>query len=74
MKLTCKLGAYGEEIVEVKKTDTLSILMNLLNLKDKNSKFIYNRMTYTIYSNQTFEDIGLTSDTILYIINQAIAG
>ena len=74
MKLICQLGDYGQHIVEVKPIDKLSILLNLLGLSDKNSKFIYKGRTYTIYSNQTFRDIGLVSDTTLFIINQAIAG
>ena len=74
MKLTCKLGDFGIQIVEVKKTDCLSVLMNLLNLTDKNSKFTFKGRTYGIYSNQTFQEIGLTSNANIFIINQAISG
>jgi hypothetical protein len=75
MRLICKLGDYGEQVIDVQKTDKLSVLLNLLNLNDKNSKFIYEGRTYSIYTNQTFEDINLTkNDTILFIINQAISG
>ena len=75
MKLVCKLGDYGQQIVEVNKSDALSVLMNKLDLRDKNTKFIFNERTYQVYTNQTFEDIGLTRDnTLLYFINQAISG
>lgn len=75
MKLVCKLGNFGEQVVEVQKTDCLSVLMDLLNLSDKNSKFIFNGRTYSIYTNQTFQDIGLIRDNSnLFIINQAISG
>ena len=75
MKLICKLGDFGEKIVVVKKTDSLSILMNLLGFEDKNTKFIFNERTYSVYTNQTFEEIGLTRDnTLLYFISQAISG
>lgn len=75
MRLVCKLGDYGEQVVEVNTRDKLSVLLNLLNLNDKNSKFIYRGRTYQIYSNQTFEEINLTKNyTTLFIINQAISG
>jgi hypothetical protein len=75
MRLICKLGDYGEQVIDVQKTDKLSVLLNLLNLNDKNSKFIYEGRTYSIYTNQTFEDINLTkNNNILYILNQGIAG
>lgn len=75
MRLICKLGDYGEQVIDVNTTDRLSVLLDLLNLKDKNSKFIYKGRTYQIYSNQTFEEIRLTTNnTTLFIINQAISG
>jgi hypothetical protein len=75
MRLICKLGDYGEQVIDVQKTDKLSVLLNLLNLSDKSSKFIYEGRTYSIYTNQTFEDINLTkNNNILYILNQGIAG
>jgi hypothetical protein len=74
MKLTCQLGVYGQKIVEVNPREKLSVLLGLLGLSDKNSKFIFRARTYTIYTNQTFQEIGLTSDTTLFIVNQAIAG
>lgn len=75
MRLICKLGDYGEQVIDVQKTDKLSVLLNLLNLSDKNSKFIYEGRTYSIYTNQTFEDINLTkNNSILFILNQAISG
>jgi len=75
MRLICKMGDYGEQIVDVNTKDKLSVLLDLLKLNDKNSKFIYEGRTFTIYSNQTFEEINLTkNDTTLFIINQAISG
>jgi len=75
MRLICKLGDYGEQVIDVNTTDRLSVLLDLLNLKDKSSKFIYKGRTYQIYSNQTFEEIRLTTNnTTLFIINQAISG
>jgi hypothetical protein len=75
MRLICKLGDYGEQVIDVNTTDRLSVLLDLLNLKDKSTKFIYKGRTYQIYSNQTFEEIRLTTNnTTLFIINQAISG
>jgi len=75
MRLICKMGDFGEQVVDVNSNDQLSVLLNLLHLSDKSSKFIYKGRTYQIYTNQTFEEIHLTTDnTTIFIINQAISG
>lgn len=74
MKLTCKLGDFGERIIEVNKEDPLKILFDLLDLRDKDSKFICNGKTWMIDTDKPFKEIGLVSDSIIYVINQAIAG
>ena len=73
MKLTCKLGSMTK-IVEVNPSDQLNVLIQKLNLHDKNTKFIYKGITYSIGSIQTFDEIGLTSNYYLTFINQAISG
>jgi hypothetical protein len=73
MKLTCKLGSMTK-IVEVNPSDQLNVLIQKLNLHDKNTKFIYKQITYSVGSIQTFDEIGLTSDCYLMFTNQAIAG
>lgn len=74
MKLTCKYGTNITKVVEVKPTDPLYILLEKLKISDKSSKFIYNGITRDIASILTFQDIGLTSDVRLAIINQGISG
>jgi hypothetical protein len=73
MKLTCKLGSMTK-IVEAYPSDQLNVLIQKLNLHDKNTKFIYRGITYSVGSIQTFDEIGLTSNNYLMFTNQAIAG
>lgn len=68
--LTCLMGDYGIKIVEVNRNDKLSVLMDKLELTDKNTKFIFKEQAYAIYQDQTFEDIELISDTNLFVNNQ----
>lgn len=73
MKLTCKLGSMTK-IVEVNPSDQLNVLIQKLNLHDKNTKFIYNAIAYSVGSILTFDEIGLTSNNLLTFNNQAISG
>ena len=73
MKLTCKLGDYGEYVINVQKSDTLSILMTLLPITEKKTSFIFKGISYPVFTSQTFEEIGLVDDTILFFNSQAIA-
>ncbi len=80
MKLTCKLADFGEQVVEVKTTDHLSILLDLLvfpssdDTSNKLSKFTHKGRTYSIYSELTFQEIGIIGDASLFINTQPIAG
>lgn len=80
MKLNCKLGDFGNQVVEVKTTDHLSILLDLLvfpssdDTINKLSKFNHKGRTYSIYSELTFQEIGIIGDTSLFIMSQPIAG
>lgn len=74
MKLTCKFGTDNLKKIDVDPKDKIFILIEKLGLQDKKSKFIYEGETYQVASIFTFEEIGLTKDTRLNIINAAIAG
>lgn len=74
MRLTCKMGSRNVKVVEVQPNDALLTLLCKLNISDKNTKFIFNGITYSMSSIQTFKEIGLTSDARITINNQAIAG
>lgn len=80
MKLTCKLADIGEQVVEVKTTDHLSILLDLLvfpssdDTINKLSKFIHKGRTYPVCSELTFQEIGIIGDASLFINTQPIAG
>jgi hypothetical protein len=60
--------------VEVNPDDPFHILMNKLGITDKNTKFLYNGIAYSIGSIQTFREIGLINDSRITFSNQAIAG
>lgn len=45
----------------------------MLNL-DKRVKLVFNGITYSVESIITFEEIGITKDAIIFLINQAISG
>lgn len=74
MQLTCKLGTHNKRIVNVYPSQQLNILLNLLNITDKKTKFLFNGETFNMASILTFEEIGLTSNQTIFINNQAIAG
>ena len=74
MRLTCKMGSRNVKVVEVQANDALFTLLSKLNISDKNTKFIFNGITYSMGSIQTFKEIGLMNDERITINNQAIAG
>ena len=74
MKITCKLGTNRTKVVEVSPNDPLYILLEKLQITDKNTKFIFNGATYSICSIFTFKEIGINSDSRISINNQAISG
>ena len=74
VRLTCKQSTTDIQIIDVQVTDPLSILKEKLDISDDRTKFIFNGVTYMVSCNLTFKDIGLTSDTIIYLNNPAISG
>ena len=74
MKIQCKLGTNKTITIEVSPNDPLYLLLTKLNLSDTKTKFIFRGETYCLARNLTFMDIGMTSDSIIYINNQAISG
>jgi hypothetical protein len=62
------------KIISVQPYDILHILFEKLNITDEDSKFTFKGKTYDIASTRTFQKIGLTMDTKIFIINQAISG
>ncbi len=74
IQIICRFGTNNEKLVSVEKSDPLYVLLTKLKIKDKNTKFLFNEKTFSIASIQTFEEIGLTSNTKINLINQAISG
>ena len=68
MKLICYLGgnSFRKEL-NISPKDTISILINKLDLPDKKSFFIYNDEHYCVSSILTFEEIGITFDSAITI-------
>ena len=73
MRLICKLGTRIAKIVEVDPDDHIYKLMNLLNLS-KDTKFIFNGMTYSILQEQTFREIGLMDNDRIFIYKLYMGG
>ena len=74
MKLKCKLGSGNIKVVDVRPEDPLYVLLTKLKITDKRTKFLYNGIARSMASIETFEEIGLTTDTPVNVINPAIAG
>lgn len=74
IKLKIRLGNNNFQTVIVNIKEPLCILMDILNIEDEDVKFAYKGISYTIGSIRTFEKIGLTEDTTLFLVNQAIPG
>ena len=74
MKITCKIGTNITKQVEVNASDTLSVLLQKLNISDKKTKFMYNGQTYQIYTLFTFQEIGMNDGARIFINNQGISG
>jgi hypothetical protein len=68
------MGSRNVKVVDVQLSDPLFVLLTKLNIQDKNTKFIFNGITYSMGSIQTFKEIGLMNDERITINNQAIAG
>ena len=75
INLYCKMGMNNTKIIQVETGNYLYILFRKLNIKDtKRPIFIFKGLSYKLYSEFTFEQIGLTSDSKIIIMNQAFAG
>ena len=74
VKLRCKLGTNNIKVIEVNPSDPLNILLQKLNISDKHSIISFKTIPYSIRSIQTFREIGITFDTKIHIMNQAIGG
>ena len=69
----CKLGT-NVKMVEVYTDDSIFVLKQKLNL-DKERKFVFKGISYSINSVFTFEEIGIKEDNIkINFVTQARAG
>ena len=58
--------------VKVCPSEPLYKLADLLNISDKSSKLYFNGLTYSLFSVQTIEEIGIKNNTAIIIFNTAI--
>ena len=69
IELQVILGINQKKNVVVFPHEPLYRLLDLLNIKDKRINFSFNDNVYSISSIQTFEEIGLITDSTIFIIN-----
>lgn len=74
MKIKCIVGKKDIRMVTVNGSDPISVLLDKLSLSDKKTKFVYNGQTHQIYSNLTFDDIGMKDGARIIFIYQALSG
>ena len=74
IKLTARFGSYNIKKVIVYPEEPLYILLDMLNIKDKNIKFVFKGVTYSVATILTFEEIGITKDANISMCHQAISG
>ena len=73
INLRCKFGTNDVKTVKVNPSDRIYNLLNKLDINDESAKFIFNGMTYSLGSNQTFSEIGLKDNNRIYITQQRIS-
>ena len=74
INLTVVRSAREKKNVIVYPEEPLWILLELLNIKDKTLKFIYEQSTYEIATTLTFEEIGITNNSRISIISHGYSG
>ena len=74
ISLTCKTRARNPKIINVDTNDPVCVLASKLDIKDIKTKFICNGETYSVYGSYTFQQIGITSNQIIFVNNQAMSG
>ena len=72
--LTCKTRAKNPKIVTVDTEEQVSVLAKLLNITDIKTKFICNGVTYQVWGAYTFNQIGIKSNSIIFINNAGMSG
>lgn len=74
IKLKVRLGTSNTKIIFINPEERLYSLLEMLCIKDKSAKFIFEGRCYGFVSSLTFEEIGLTSDSRITVINGALGG
>ena len=69
MKIKFRFNSDLIKEVEVNPNDNINILLNKLDINDRNIKFLFNGIIFSTNSNEKFSDIGITNDTEVVVIN-----
>ena len=70
MKIKFRFNSDLIKEVEVNPNDNINILLNKLDINDRNIKFLFHGKIFSTNSNEKFSDIGITNDTEVAVINQ----
>ena len=74
IKLKVKMGSHNTKIIFINPEESLYSLLEMLCIQDKLTKFIFNGETYCMGTILTFKEIGLTSDSTIFVNNPALGG
>ena len=74
LELIVKLGNNYKKIVFVYPEEPLCVLVGLLNINNKNVMFVYEGVTYSVYSIFTFEKIQIENCAAINLISPSRCG
>ena len=74
ISITLKFGTNDNRRAMVSPDDKIYVLIDKLHLPDEDTKFIYKGKNYEVSSIKTFRKIEITTNTVIFAINQVVAG
>ena len=78
--IKCRIGTRTVEEVSIDNEKPLYTLLDKLielghsQLTDEDTKFTYNKKTYSMNARTPFKKIGMNTDSLIVVFNQAISG
>ena len=74
IELTVNLGNNHKEAVYVYPEEPLCVLVGLFNINNKNTKFVYKGVTYSVYTIFTFKEIKIENHDVINLYIPYYAG
>ena len=74
IELTVNLGNNHKEAVYVYPEEPLCVLVGLFNINNKNTKFVYKGVTYSVYTIFTFKEIKIENHDVINLYTPSYAG